>query len=278
MRRNALLILMTMLGAMLCWWALIQNPGALLPLWFIFVPIALVALGTGLATILANRVWPCFFAGSAAGTLGGLYTGAMIWPIKDSEAAGIFAFFILPIAVVTALLSVGAELVGRRMSVTNPRTRRAIWVAFIGYCALGPAVLLLTPPLFPILLAHNDHIATKRFDGLKSAVARTVAEDSSFLQTCNGRALSSRYSGPRISRSDWDHIAGKDGIQPRGAAVEGGYNYLVACYENGAYTITAKPVLERSAGTLIFCADQTGTPKCGIRWESHRFECMPCSN
>jgi len=277
MRRDLTLVLITFLGSMFCWWALAGNPIDY-PWWIVSVPIALVALGTGLSTTLFNKAWPYLLAGSFAGTLGGICTGTMlIWPIKDAIAGAMVGFFILPIVAVTTLLSAGAALAGRRISVTDPHSRRAIWALLIGYCALGPAVILLTPSLVARLAAHNDRIARARFDALKSAVARTVAEDSGFLQVCDGSAVSSRYSGPRFSPSDWGDIAGKDGVQPRGTAEEEGYNYLIACYENGVYTITAGPITPEVEGTISFCADQTGRPRCGIELDKWANKvCTPC--
>lgn len=279
MKRDAVLIFITLLGSIFCWWALAQNLGIKFPWWIVFVPIVLVALGTGLATTLSYRAWPYLLAGSFAGTLGGIITGALlIWPSPDAISNAMTAFFILPITAVTTLLSVGAALAGRRMSVTDLHSRRAIWAALIAYCAFGPALILLTPSLVPTLVAHNDRIARERFDALKSAVVRTAAEDSGFLQTCDGSALSSRYSGPRFSRSDWDHIAGKDGVQPRGIAEEAGYNYIVACYENGAYAITARPITPNGEGTLLLCADQTQRPTCGIEFDGVKRVCKPCAD
>jgi hypothetical protein len=279
MKRVTILFVITFLGSMFCWWALAQNPGVVLPWWSVFAPLAVVALGTGLATTLLDRAWPCSLAGSIAGTLAGICTGTMlIWPIKDAIAGAMLAFFIPPIMAVTTLLSVATALVGRRMPMTGPYSRGAIWVALIGYCALGPAVIFLTPSLAAKLVVHNDRIARERFDALKSAVVRTAVEDSGFLQTCDGNALSSRYSGPRFTHSDWDHMAGKDGVQPRGVTDDDGYDFLVACYENGAYTITAGPITPKGEGTLLLCADETGKPRCGVEFDKFaRRVCTPCA-
>lgn len=87
----------------------------------------------------------------------------------------------------------------------------------------------------------------------------------------------SRYSGPRFSDTDWNHMAGKDGVQPRGTAQEDGYNYIVACYDKGRYTIYAGPLLPKGNGTLSLCADQSGQPTCGIGTDLYgRRVCKPC--
>ncbi len=283
MKPVTILTVITFLGSMFCWWALAQNPGIVLPWWlglaFLFARFAFVALGTGLAATLFGPVWPYFFAGSVVGTLAGLCTGTLIWPNPDGIANAWLGFLIAPIVVVTALLSAAAALAGSIMPVTNPYSRGAIWVALIGYCALGPAAILLTPSLAASLVVHNDRIAKARFDALRVAVARTAAEDTDFLQTCDASALSLRYSGPQFSPYDWDHIAGKDGVLPRGITEEEGYNYVVACYENGAYTIiAARPITPKGPGALSLCADQTGKPRCGLEMDKfQRPVCKPCA-
>jgi hypothetical protein len=144
--RNAILVAITTLGSMFCWWILGINPGLRLPWWFpplpmvtFLVPIFLVALGTGLSTALSNGFWPLFPIGSFVGMLGGIFAGVLT--IDDPIAGGLIAFFIPFMTAITIALSFAAALIGRRIAVTSPPVRRAIWLVLIGYCAFGPVVL-----------------------------------------------------------------------------------------------------------------------------------------
>lgn len=281
MNRNAILVLITGLGSMFCWWDLAINPGLEFPWWIGFAPITLIALATGLATTLSKHFWPIFLLGSFVGTLGGIITGGMlIWPSPDAIGNAFLVFFIPILTGVTTLISLGAALIGRRISVTGPHIRQAIWLALFGYCTLGPSILFITPSLVNVQVARNNRIAKQRFEALRSAVVKATAEEVNFTQTCDGNALSKYYFGPSFSRSDLDHIGAKDGVQPKGTADEDGYDYLVACYENGVYTIAARPTLVRPnvEGALSFCADQTGKPKCGFDNSGFERKCAPCAN
>lgn len=282
MKRDVVLVFITTLGSMFCWWILGINPGLRLPWWFpsvpmvaFLVPIFLVALATGLSTALSNGFWPVFPIGSLVGTLGGIFAG--ILTIEDRIAGGLIAFFIPIIAAITIAASFAAALIGRRISVTSPPVRRAIWVVLIGYSALGPVALLFRHSLVLQLVRRDNRIAKARFDALQSAVGGTTAAEKNFLQTCDGMALRPYYSGPRFSRSDWDHIGAKDGAQPKGTADEDGYDYFVACYENGVYTIAARPRPMRD-GALSLCGDKTGKPKCAVKNNGYQWVCAPCAD
>jgi len=147
MNRNAVLVFITLVGSMSCWWILTINPGLRLPWWFpsvpmiaFVVPILIIGMATALATTLSNKLWPIFPVGSFVGTLGGLFAGLLI--TTDPIAGGLMAFFIPILAGITIAVSFGAALIGRRISVTSPPARRAIWLVLAGYCAFGPVVLL----------------------------------------------------------------------------------------------------------------------------------------
>lgn len=60
---------------------------------------------------------------------------------------------------VTILLCVGAALMGRKMPATNLRVRQAVWAVLIGYVALGPVMIQLTPTLAAKRIAYDDQIA-----------------------------------------------------------------------------------------------------------------------
>lgn len=146
MNKNAVLVLMTIVGPMFLWVLFFSQglrlPSSLssVPMVPFVVPIFVVALAAGLSTVLSNGFWPVFPVGSFVGTLGGIFAG--IATIADPIAGGLLAFSLPIIAAITLAASFAAALAGRRFSVTNPPVRRAIWLALISTCAFGPVVLL----------------------------------------------------------------------------------------------------------------------------------------
>jgi len=77
MNRGTLLIVLTAAGSALCWWPAAIEPSVDFPRWILLV---LVALITGLATILSNDRWLRFAVASTVGVLAGLWTGLFPFP------------------------------------------------------------------------------------------------------------------------------------------------------------------------------------------------------
>jgi len=80
MRRDTLLLALTVAGSALWWWPLTIWPSLDLPWW---LPLAFIALLTGLATSLSGGRWLRFVLASAAGTFAGLCSGYAIWLPTD---------------------------------------------------------------------------------------------------------------------------------------------------------------------------------------------------
>jgi hypothetical protein len=83
MNRHALLVVLTMAGSALCWWPNIIEPSIGLSPW---LPLALVALMTGLSTALSNGTWLGFSIAATVGTFAGLCSGFALFPSTDGIA------------------------------------------------------------------------------------------------------------------------------------------------------------------------------------------------
>jgi hypothetical protein len=255
MPRDTLLVALTVAGSALCWWPVIIQPNLDLP--FLWLPLALVAITTGLATALSGKSWLRFVAASIAGTFAGMLAGFLILPLTDGIEA---AYSPIAVAVGTAA-AVPVSLVGggamRNVSLSNERLRRAAWVVFLGCVAFGPVALALTPPVVAYRVARNDRIAAERFEALKDAVAQAMAEAGGRAHTCLGRAFKRQYSGPPFSESDWWYISGN-------YVKQDGYVFMVNCYSEVGYTIDAFPARAKGDGTrhFYFCTDGTGRVDC----------------
>ncbi|HEY6851618.1 MAG TPA: hypothetical protein VI320_36080 [Terracidiphilus sp.] len=156
---------------------MIIQPNLDLPL--LWLPLAVVALVTGLATILSHRNWPLLAAASVAGSLVGLFSGYLTLPLMDNIerayspiaiATGTLAA--IPISICASLVS----LVLRNLVVSNEKSRRVIWVVLVCSVAFGPMTLALTPLLVAFRVARNDRVAEKRFVSLKHVVEQTLTE------------------------------------------------------------------------------------------------------
>jgi hypothetical protein len=256
MPRDTLLIVATLTGTTLCWWPVIIQPNLDLP--FLWLPLAVVALVTGLATILSHRNWPMLAAASVAGSLVGLFSGYLTLPLTDNIerayspiaiATGTLAA--IPISICASWLS----LVLRNLVVSNEKSRRVIWVVLVCSVAFGPMTLALTPLLAASRVARNDRVAEKRFVSLKHAVEQTLTEADGPVRICDGQTLKLHYSGPPFSENDWLYIAGN-------AVKEDGYTFWVNCHEKDGYSIDARPAREKGDGTRHFCIGETSSVKC----------------
>lgn len=264
MRRDALLVALTATGSALCWWPVIIEPSLDLPRW---LPLAFVALYTGLSTTLSASRWLRFSVASAVGTFAGQCGAYAIWRPTDS-LAGSFVPFVVVVATLGAfLVSLVAALVGRKIPVLCKKRRRAVWLSLACCVAFGPVALALTPPLVAYRVARNDRVAAERFESLKNAVERTMADSG---RICDGQALTGHYSGPAFSEKDWQFIAGN-------YVRRDGYSFMVYCREKDGYTIHAIPWGGKGYGTRQFCTDESGKLGCGMEWNRSRNVCIPCT-
>lgn len=256
MPRDALLIVATLTGTALCWWPVIIQPNLDLP--FLWPPLAVVALVTGLATILSHRNWLLLVATAVVGSFVGLLSGYLTLPLTDdierayspiAIATGTLAA--IPISICASL----ASLALRNLIASNEFGRRVIWVALVCSVALGPMTLAVTPPLVASRVARNDRFAEKRFVSLKHAVEQTLTEPDGPTRICDGQNLKLHYSGPPFSENDWRYIAGN-------AVKEDGYTFWVNCHEKDGYSIDARPAREKGDGTRHFCIGETGSVNC----------------
>jgi hypothetical protein len=253
LNRDTLLIVLTAAGSALCWWPAAIEPSIDFPRWILLVLIALI---TGLATILSNGRWMRFVVASTVSAFAGLWTAFVLFPPSDG-IAGSFAPLLLAAATMAALLvSLIAGLVGRNLSASTKTLGRSAWLAFALCVAFGPIALVLTPPLVRHRVAANDRMAAERFESLKRAVDGTLAEGGSPERICDGQSLKQHYSGPAFSDQDWNRITGN-------YVKQDGYVFMMDCPSKGGFKIDAWPARAKADGTRRFCTGQSGNLGCG---------------
>ena len=127
----------------------------------------------------------------------------------------------------------------------------------------------MTPLLVAHRVARNDRMAAERFESLKNAVERTLAEAGNPERVCDGQTLRRHYSGPPFSKEDWSRITGN-------YVQEDGYSFMVYCREKNGYTIDANPFGGKGYGTRRFCTDESGKIGCGLDRNRSRYACVAC--
>ena len=272
MRKYNLLVVLTAIGSALCWWPVIMEPSIdSIPVW---LPLAFIALYASLSTILSGGRWLPAFAVSTIATFAGLCSGYVIWYPSDGIEASYLPLVVVVGTLAAVLVSLASSLAVRRLPVSNVVPRGVAWLALVCCAAIGPVVVALTPPLVARRVAANDRLAMERFNSLKNAVERAVAEAGGPGSICDGRSLAQRYSGPPFSGNDWKYIAGN-------SVKEDGYYFGIEIYcpEPDRYIVEAMPVREKGDGTRRFCAGESGKVGCGVEWNDmrKRNECMPCT-
>jgi hypothetical protein len=265
MNRDTLLVVLTVTGSALCWWPLIMEPNLRFPWW---LPLALIALGTGLSTAVSNGRWLHFVVVSVVGAFAGLCSGFAIWLPTDGLVPVPYVIIVATLAAMA--VSFVAALAVRKVSLSDEKRRRAVGLVLICCVAFGPVALALTPKLVAYRVARNDRVAAERFASLKNAVERTVAEDGNPGRICDGQALRQHYSGPPFSEDDWRFIAGNYVTQQ-------GYSFMIFCHEKAGYTIHGIPWEGKGDGTRQFCTDESGKVGCGMEWNRSRNACTPCA-
>jgi hypothetical protein len=264
MRRDTLLIVLTLAGSALWWWPQCMKPSLDLPWW---LPLVCVALWTGLSTILSGGRWLRFVVASVVGTFAGLCSCVAIWPSTDGIANSYAPFAILVLTLAAAVVSLIAGLAARKVSA--PNEKRAIWIALVSCFALGPIALALAPPLAAYRVKRNGRIAEERFESLKNAVEQTIATRGDLEHSCDGPALKQHYSGPAFSDDNWHRITGNYVRQD-------GYVFMIYCHEKNGYTIDAWPARGKVDGLRRFCTDESGRVSCGMEWNRSRHACVAC--
>jgi hypothetical protein len=266
MRENAFLLVLAVAGSALLWWPVTIEPNLNLPLW---LPLAFIAILTGVVAALSGGRWLRFVVASAVGTFVGLCSGYEIWPPADPIARPYVPYVIAMATLAAVLVSLVASLVGRRVLVLNQNRRRAVWLGLLCCVGCGPVGLALTPPLVAHRVGRNDRLAAERFESLQNAIERTLAEAGDSGRICDGQALKRHYSGPPFSEKDWHRIVGN-------YVKEDGYSFGVYCHEKGGYTIHAIPWVGKGQGTRQFCSDESGKIGCAMEWNRSRNACVPC--
>ncbi len=256
---------MTVIGSALSWWLLSIDPSLDLPWW---LTLAVLALYPILSTILSRERWWLFLVASALGTLAGMIGGFMIWPPDPLFWEG-GQILLMMIAAGFVLLALIVGLAVRRITVSDGRLRRVLWIALACCVAFGPTVLALTPPLVAKRVARNDKLAAERFEALRSAVEQTKREPGGIARICDGKTLKQHYSGPPFSDNDWRYIAGN-------FVHEDGYYFgiWIYCPEPERYVLDAGPFRLQGDGTRRFCEDDAG--KVGCETGTHE-ECLSCA-
>jgi hypothetical protein len=268
MDRGRLLVVLTTTGSALCWWPVIMQPNLDFPFWWL--PLTLVALVAGLSTVLSDGVWLRFVVAASVGTFVGVFGGFLVWWPTDRIDASFVPVVVISAVLASVAVSLVASLALRRVTLSNHKRRRALWIGLICCVVFGPFVVPLTPPLVALRVASNDRIAERRILCLHDAAVQTMADSADPDRLCDGSVLRRHYSGPAFSEKDWRYIAGN-------YVKRDGYLFSIYCHEKAGYAIDARPDRERGDGTRKFCADESGAVGCGMKWTGSRHECLPCT-
>ncbi len=243
------------------------EPSIDFPRWLL---LALLGIMAGLATALSDGRWLRFAIASTVGTFAGMCSGFALFPSEDGIANSYAPFVVIAGTLLSLFVSLFAGFAGRKLSVSSKNHSHAVWLVLICCVGFGPVALGLTSPLVAHRVARNDQLAQQRFDGLKVAVQRTMAENSDSRRICDGSALKRRYSGPPFSEEDWQRVSAN-------YVKQDGYFFMLYCHEQGGYTIHAIPWAGKGEGTRQFCTDESGKVRCRMEWNRSRHVCTPCA-
>lgn len=267
MNTRTLSVALTVTGAALCWWPAMVEPSIGFPA---LDSLTAHALTTVLSTALSAGRWFRFVVASTAGSFAGLCVGSALFPPSDPIADSYVPYSIVVATAAAFIVALVAALVARKFSLIGANHRRAAWVGLACCVAFGPALAAVTPALVAHRVAHDDRIAAERFNALKGAVERTVAQAGNAGRPCDRTALQRNYSGPSFSNEDWQRITGNYVTQE-------GYLFMVYCREQGGYTIDARPFEGNAYGTRQFCTDESGKIGCRMEWNRSRHACIACA-
>jgi hypothetical protein len=249
MTRDKVLIGLTLVGSAWCWWPVIREPSLEFSRWIL---LGLIALTVFFATVLSKGRWLSLVAAAGLGSFLGMCAGQALWPSDDGIANSYAGIVIVIATLAVFVVALAAALAGRAIAVTNPIARSVLWVALLGCCISGPALMAVTPPLVARRVARNDQLAAKRLAAMKMAIEPAPSEADGARQSCDAHLLSHRYSGPTFSESDWRRAL-------EGTAVrEDGYTFWIKCSGNSTYKIAALPDRIKGDGAHSFCTDDSG--------------------
>src|ERR1700683_1419183 len=150
MPRNVPMIFVVVAASAVCWWPMIIEPTLDLAWW---VPLSVVALCSGFATILSGGRWLLFTVVSAAATLVGLLAGSTIWPLEDGITQSYSGIVAIVAALEVFFASLVIGLLALLVPVPNGKLRRVVWLAFLCVAAFGPVALAVRPPIVAHRLA-----------------------------------------------------------------------------------------------------------------------------
>ncbi len=267
-RRDWLLAVLTFLAAAFWWCPICVEPSLDLPVW---IPVVLVFLWAGFATILSGGRWFRIVLACTLGSMVGMIAGFVTFPTSDGITASYEPIVTCIGTAVIFVISLITAFIARHISGQRESLRRVAWVLLYFFLALGPIALALTPLLVTARIKRNDRAAEARFIALKGAVEASALEAGSADRICDEALLKRNYLGPRFSDSDWHYIAGNYVRQD-------GYVFGISCHEGSkGYTIDAYPKEPVGYGSRHFCADATGKSGCGTKSTPLGEACIPCA-
>jgi hypothetical protein len=177
MSKDMLLVVLTATGSAFCWWPVIMQPNLGLPFWWF--PLPLVAIGIVVSTTLSDEGWLQFMIASIVGSFVGICGGFWIWWPADRIDAPFVPLVVASATLKVALVSVVSLVAGlalRSLEEWIEKRRQAIWLAFICWTAIGPATVAMTPPLVAYRAMHNERIAAKGFELLKTTLNKPLSK------------------------------------------------------------------------------------------------------
>ena len=267
MNRDTLLVVMTATASGFCWWPVIMQPNLDFPFWSI--PLLLVAGATAFSTTLSYGSWLRFVVATFCGASVGAVSGFLLWWPIDRIEASFVPLIVISVILASSAVSLLAGLVLRKVTISNSKLRRTVWLTLVCLVAFGPIVAALTPSLVAERMARNERITQKRMVSLSTAATQTLAEIAGPKDICDGTALKRHYFGPAFNEKDWRYIVGN-------YVTQDGYEFSIYCHEKTGYVIDARPHRERGDGLRKFCADESGAIGCDLKWYSSRRVCVPC--
>ena len=107
--------MLTVVGPVLWWWPVWMEPSLDLRWW---LPLGVIALWTGLSTILSGGFWLRFVVACTVGTFGGLWRLAFWWP-TDPIARTYLAYTVPSLTLGAMVASLVGGLAARKVSVLN---------------------------------------------------------------------------------------------------------------------------------------------------------------
>lgn len=229
----------------------------------------MIALLSGLSTLLSAQHWFRFVFAATSGTFAGITSASILFPSNDMLARSYVGLGIIlgTLSVFTDSLLTSA--VARWVFVLRRNQERAAWIMLICCVSFGPVLLAVTPMLVAHRVVHNDLLARQRFTSLKTAVENGFRSGGK-ATICDGQTLAKLFHGPTFSELDWERITGN-------YVKQDGYLFMIYCHEKGGYTIDVRPARAKGDGTKHLCTDESGRMGCAVEWNRSRYACTACT-